>query len=112
MKISLLGSRQIAQTVAWGISHTELAQKIVIYADSQFEGKRAYRNYRTPEDLKDITFAGALSNSDTDVSITNSPDKLSNSDIVLLLPTEPPVGYRSNQALKKSNLSVYSTCNP
>lgn len=106
MKISLLGSRQIAQTVAWGISHTELAHKIVIYSDSQFEGKRAYRNYRTPEDLKDITFAGALSNSDTDVSITNSPDKLSNSDIVILLPTEPPVGYRSNQALKKSNLSV------
>lgn len=106
MKISLLGSRQIAQTVAWGISHSELAQKIVIYSDSQFEGKRAYRNYGTTENLKDITLAGAHSNCDTEISITNSPDKLSNSDIVLLLPAEPPVGYRSNQTLKKSNLSV------
>ncbi len=106
MKISLLGSRKIAQTVAWGISHTEIAQKIVIYSDSLFEGKRAHRNYKTTEDIKDLTLAGALSSSDTDISITSLPDKLSNSDIVLLLPAEPPVGYRSNQTLKKSNLSV------
>ena len=105
MKISILGSRQIAQTVAWGISHTELAQKIVIYSDSQFEGKRINRNYRTT-DIKDITLAGATSNSDTDITITDSPDRLSNSDIVILLPAEQPVGYRSNQGLKKLNLTV------
>lgn len=106
MKISLLGSRNIAQTVAWGISHNEFAQKIVIYSDSKFEGKRAHWNYKTTENIKDLTHAGALSNSDTDISITSSPEKLVNSDIVLLLPPEPPVGYRSNQTLKKSNLSV------
>lgn len=112
MKIALLGSRQITQTVAWGISHTELAQKIVIYSDSQFEGKRAHRNYKTTEDIKDLTLAGALSNSDTEISLTNSPDKLSNSDIVLLLPAVPPVGYQSNQTLKKSNLSIVQNVIP
>ncbi|MCG9126133.1 hypothetical protein JT359_00905 [Candidatus Poribacteria bacterium] len=105
MKIAIIGSRQIAQTVAWGISHTELAQKIVIYSDSQFEGKRINRNYRTT-DIRDIILAGATSNSDTDITITDSPDKLSKSDIVLLLPAEQPVGYRSNQGLKKLNLSI------
>ena len=112
MKISLLGSRQITQTVAWGISHTELAQKIVIYSDSQFDGKRAHRNYKTTEEIKDLTLAAAHCNSDTDISITNSPEKLSNSDIVLILPAEPPVGYRSNQTLKKSNLSVVQNVIP
>lgn len=112
MKISLLGSRQISQTVAWGISHSELAQKIVIYCDSQFEGKRIHRRYKSVEDIKDLTRAAAHSNSDTDILITDSPEKLSNSDIVLLLPVEPPVGYRSNQTLNKSNLSVVQNVIP
>lgn len=115
MKIALLGSREIALSVAWGISHAELVDKVVIFSDSQMGGRPVNRNYRnsnTYDGVKDITLAAALSNSDTDITCTNSTESLSNSDIVLLLPADPPLGFRSDQSLRKTNFSIVQQVMP
>ncbi len=110
MKIALLGHSQLALTVAWGICHSELAQKIVFFTDTQSGSKPGNRLSRNPRPLtdgvEDITFATAMSASDTDISFTNSGEELSDSDIVVLLPTALPFGFHSAQALKTTNLSI------
>lgn len=110
MKIALLGSSQLTLSVAWSICHSELAQKVVFFKDTQSgikHGNRSSRNSRPLIDgVEDITLATAMSASDTDVSFTNSREELSDSDVVILLPAAVPFGFHSAQALKTTNLSI------
>lgn len=110
MKIALLGSGQLALSVAWGICHSELAQEVVFFTNTLSSGKhgnRSSRNSRPVADsVQDITLATATSASDTAVSFTDSGEELSNSDVVVLLPASIPFGFHSAQALKTTNLSI------
>ena len=110
MKIALLGSGQLALSVAWGICHSELAQEVVFFTRTQAGGKhgnRSSRNSRPVADgVQDLTLATAMSASDTAVLFTDSGEELSNSDMVVLLPTSVPFGFHSAQALKTTNLSI------
>ncbi|RKU09690.1 hypothetical protein C6501_14905 [Candidatus Poribacteria bacterium] len=110
MKIALLGSGQLALSVAWGICHSELAQEVVFFTNTQSSGKhgnRSSRNSRPVADgVQDITLATAMSASDTVVSFTDSGEELSNADVVVLLPASVPFGFHSAQALKTTNLSI------
>ena len=110
MKITLLGSSKLALSVAWGICHSELAQKVVFFTRTQSSGKhenRSSRNSRPVADgVEDLRLATAMSASDTDVSLTNSGEELSDSDVVVLLPTAVSFGFHSAQALKTTNLSI------
>ena len=110
MKIALLGSGQLTLSVAWGICHSELAQEVVFFTNTQSSGKygnRSSRNSRPIADsVEDITFATAMSASDTTVSFTNSGEELSDSDVVILLPAAVSFGFHSAQALKTTNLSI------
>ena len=89
MKIALLGSSQLALSVAWGVCQSELAQQIVLFVDTQpgsKQGHRGSRNSRPIADgIEDITLATAMSASDTGISLTNSVEALSDSDVVVLL---------------------------
>ena len=110
MKITLLGFSKLALSVAWGICHSELAQKVVFFTRTQSSGKhgnRSSRNSRPVADgVEDLRLATAMSASDTDVSFTNSGEELSDSDVVVLLPTAVSFGFHSAQALKTTNLSI------
>ncbi len=110
MKIALLGAGQLSLSVAWGVCHSELAQKVVFFTDTQSSGKhgnRSSRNSRSVADIvEDLTLATAMSASDTVVSFTNSGEELSDSDVVVLLPTAVSFGFHSAQALKTTNLSI------
>ena len=110
MKIALLGSGQLALSVAWGICHLELAQKVFFFTNTQSSGKhgnRSSRNSRAIADgVEDLTLATAMSASDTAVSFTDSGEELSDSDVVVLLPASVPFGFHSAQALKTTNLSI------
>lgn len=110
MKIALLGSGQLALSVAWGICHSELAQQVVFFTDTQSGNRQGTRNPRNVQPLnngvEDITLATAMSASDTTVSLTNSGEELSDSDVVVLLPAALPFGFRTAQALKTTNLSI------
>lgn len=110
MKIALLGSSQLALSVAWGVCQSELAQQIVLFVDTQpgsKQGHRASRNSRPIADgIEDITLATAMSASDTGISLTNSAEELSDSDVVVLLPATLSFGFHSAQALKTTNLSI------
>jgi malate dehydrogenase len=110
MKIALLGYSQLSLSVAWGICQSELAQKIVFFTDAQSNSKQRNRSAtnRRPitDGVEDITFATAMSASDTAVSFTNAGEDLSDSDVVVLLPASLPFGFHSAQALKTTNLSI------
>ncbi len=110
MKIALLGYSQLSLPVAWGICQSELAQKIVFFTDTQSNSKQRNRSAtnRRPitDGIEDITFATAMSASDTAVSFTNAGEDLSDSDVVVLLPASLPFGFHSAQALKTTNLSI------
>ncbi|MDE0484037.1 MAG: hypothetical protein OXI67_15775 [Candidatus Poribacteria bacterium] len=109
MKIALLGSGQLALSVAWGICHSELAQEVVFIStqSSGKHGNRSSRNSRPIADgVEDLTLATAMSASDTAVSFTDSGEELSDSDVVVLLPASVPFGFHSAQALKTTNLSI------
>ena len=110
MKIALLGSSQLALSVAWGVCQSELAQQIVLFVDTQpgsKQGHRGSRNSRPIADgIEDITLATAMSASDTGISLTNSAEALSDSDVVVLLPATLSFGFHSAQALKTTNLAM------
>ncbi len=110
MKIALLGSGQLALSVAWGICHSELAQEVVFFTRTQSSGKHGNLNSRNSRPVangvEDLTLATAMSASDTAVSFTDSGDELSDSDVVILLPTAVSFGFHSAQALKTTNLSI------
>ncbi len=109
MKITLIGHSQLAFSVAWGICHNELAQKIAIYSGLQSGPKQVNRstsNRRSTTDcIDDLTLSNAMSTSDTQVSTTNTVDDLSDSDIVVLLPASLPFGFHAAHTLKSTNLS-------
>lgn len=110
MKIALLGSGQLALSVAWGICDSELAQEVVFLTNTQSRGKhgnRSSRNSRPIADgVEDLTLATAMSTSDTAVSFTDSCEELCDADVVILLPASVPFGFHSAQALKTTNLSI------
>ncbi|MCY4403324.1 MAG: hypothetical protein OXD54_12170 [Candidatus Poribacteria bacterium] len=109
MKIALIGQNQYALTVAWGICHSELAQKIVLFSGTQshnIKGTRNTINRRSiTESVEDISLASALSASDSDVTFTKDVEDLTDTDVVVLLPASLPYGFHSTQALKTTNLS-------
>ncbi len=109
MKITLIGQSQLALSVGWGISHSELAQEIVLLSGTQsgnLQGTRNTKNRRSFTDgVKDISLANALSASDSGVSNTMVVEDISDSVVVVLLPTSLPFGFHSAQALKTTNLS-------
>ena len=110
MKITLIGYSQLALSVAWGICHNEIAQKISIFSGAQNATKQINRtksNRRTISDgIEDLILSNAMSTSDTEVSIINSTDDLSDSDVVVLLPASLPFGFHAAHALKSTNLSL------
>ena len=107
--ITLLGHSQLTLSVAWGISHNEIAQKISIFSGLQSSGKvvnRTTSNRRTISDgIGDLILSNAMSTSDTQISTTNSADDLSEADVVVLLPASLPFGFHAAHALKSTNLS-------
>ena len=109
MKIALIGNSRLTLTVSWGICQSELAQKIVILSGTQagkVQRNRDTRNIQPmAERVADLTFATAMSVSDTEVSFTTSCEEISESDLIVLLPTQLPYGFHSVQALKTTNLS-------
>ena len=110
MKIALLGSNQLALTVAWSLCHSEVVQDVVYCIGTQYNGNRAIpRGSGTSQNLanrfEDITLSTALSASDTTVSFTNASEGLSDSDVVVLLPTGRPAGFRSKQVLQTTTLA-------
>lgn len=109
MKIALIGESQYALSVAWGISHSELAQEIVFFSGNQSEKIKGTRNTlnRRPitDGVEDISLASSLSESDSDVSFTKDVEDLNGSDVVVLLPASLSYGFHSTQALKTTNLS-------
>ncbi len=110
MKITIIGASQIAFSTAWGICHSELAQQINFYNDTQSVIKRGNRTANLQNTLsnsiEDMTLATAICASDTQISLTNKSEELSDSDVVIFLPTSLPYGFHSSQALKTTNLSV------
>ncbi len=110
MKIAIIGASQMALSVTWGICQPELAQQIIFYNDTQTGSKLGSRTANLQKTLsssiEDLALATAMSSSDTKISITNKSEDLSDSDVVVLLPTSLPYGFHSSQALKTTNLSV------
>ena len=98
MKIALLGSGQLAQTVAWNLCHLEVVREVVYCTGTQYNVNFANR-------VEDITLATALSADDTTVSVTNSSEGLADSAVVVLLPTGRPAGFRSKQVLQTTTLA-------
>lgn len=109
MKITLIGHSQLALSVAWGISQSEIAQEISFFSGSQSGNKQINRrssNHRSITDcIEDLTLSNAMSTSDTQVSTTYTRDDLLDSDIVVLLPASLPFGIHAAHALKSTNLS-------
>lgn len=110
MKIALIGSSHLALSVAWGISQHELAQQIVIYTGSESGTKHVNRRTSNRKafanGIEDLTIAAAVSPSDTEISIANSSEELSDSQVVILLPAYLPFGFHAAHALKTTNLSL------
>ncbi len=98
MKIALFGSGQLARTVAWNLCHLEVVREVVYYTGTQSNVNFANR-------VEDITLATALSADDTTVSVTNTSEGLADSDVVVLLPTGGPAGFRSKQVLQTTTLA-------
>ena len=110
MKLTIIGASQIALSTAWGICHSELAQQINFYNDTQSVLKRGSRTANLQNTLsnsiEDMTLGTAMCASDTQISLTNKSEDLSDSDVIVLLPASLPYGFHSSQALKTTNLSV------
>lgn len=110
MKIALIGNNHLALSVAWGISQNELAQQIVIFTGSDAGIKHVNRstsNRNTIADcIEDLTLAATVCPSDTKISIANSSEELSDSQVVVLLPASLPFGFHAAHALKTTNLSL------
>ncbi len=110
MKITIIGASQMALSTAWGICHSELAQQINFYNDTQSVIKRGSRTANLQNTLsnriEDMTLGTAICASDTQISLTSKSEDLSDSDVVILLPASLPYGFHSSQALKTTNLSV------
>ncbi len=110
MKISLIGNNHLALSVAWGISQNELAQQIVMFTGSEAGIKHVNRstsNRKTIADgIEDLTIAAAVSPSDTQISMANSSEELSDSQVVVLLPASLPFGFHAAHALKTTNLAI------
>lgn len=110
MKIALIGNSHLTLSVAWGISQNELAQEIIILAGSDTGIKHVNRSTSKRkaivDGIEDLTIATAVSPSDTVISIANASEELSDSHVVILLPTSLPFGYHAAHALKTTNLSL------
>lgn len=110
MKIALIGNSHLALSVAWGISQNELAQQIVVFTGSEPGIKQVNRstsNRKAIADaIEDLTIAAAVSPSDTAISFANASEKLSDTQVVVLLPVPLPFGLHAAHALKTSNLSL------
>lgn len=109
MRIALIGNSQLTLTVSWGICQSELAQNIIILSGTQVGSVQRNRNTRNTkfvaDAVEDLTLATAMHASDTQVTFTTSCEDISESDLVVLLPTQLPFGFHSAQALKTANLS-------
>ncbi len=109
MKIALIGNSQLALSVAWGISHNELAQQIVIFTGSHAAPQPANRNTANhkfvADGIEDLTLAAAVSPSDTAICIANTSEDLSDSQVVVLLPASVPFGFHAAHALKTTHLA-------
>lgn len=110
MKITLIGKSQLTLSVSWGICQLELAQNVAIFSGTHTGGTQRLNNTKNSQSLTDgvadLTFAAALSSSDTEVTITTSFAELADSDVVVLMPATLPYGFHSAQALKTTNLSI------
>lgn len=110
MKIALIGNSHLTLSVAWGISQNELAQQIVVFTGSETgikQGNRSTSNRKAIADaIEDLTIAAAVSPSDTVISFANASEKLSDTQVVVLLPVPLPFGFHAAHALKTSNLSL------
>lgn len=109
MNIALIGQSQYALSVAWGICHSELAQKITLFTGTKSQNIKGTRNTinrrSITESVEDISLARAVSASDSDITFTMDVEDLTETDVIVLLPASLPYGFHSTQALKTTNLS-------
>lgn len=109
MKIALLGNSPLAISAAWGLCQSETAREIVFVSDatsSKNTNRFVPSKGDAPGRLRDLVESNALSASDTEISFSNSPEGLSNADVIILLPPMGQSGFRSAQASKTTGIAL------
>jgi len=107
MKIVLLGTSQLALSVAWALCQSESVREILFVSDVMPHANRfAQPKAGMPGNLQDLMEANALSTSDTVVSFACSVEGLSGADVIILLPPMGHTGFRAAQASKTTGIAL------